>query len=690
MSSVSTFGTFTMAKLGIYASQKALDATGNNIANVNTPGYTRQRIDQYSLYMGGADRYAASSGAMSVKIGNGAMVDGVSQLRDKYLDIRYRNEQSSVGAMDKKLDVLSQLASILDEVGDGTDGEGVLEAQMNDLMTQLQNLANPNIGTGREVADTLVRSAAFAVTKTFNQYAERLETLRQTQDASFRNDVDRVNDILESIRDLNNSIRKSQIHGSDALEQQDERNNLIDELSQYVRISVTTEQEDLGDGWMVDKLVIKLNGNEINDPNNTNSAVLVDGVYATQFSIRQIEVKDANNQPVMDANNQPVMEDSPYYDMDIGPLKDSHDRLLEEKTVSILTNADGAAQTFANPTDAVTAAEAEKARLENALTSQPADRKISYTYAINTITIPPSDADLAINPNAPPTQEFVVKMIEVSTSKGRELSDNTLYGSLQSAREMLSEQGEFATQKQIDADTNALTKRGIPYYQKSLDSLANQFATLFNEANKNATGGVLFSNDGTTNDDGVDDSSKPNNPSDPDNIDDTTDKTVITAANISISLGWSSGTTRIVTTTQSGDNVTTANDNVALMLSQFMNGEFEFKLGAVAPDAYNAQKDENGKDRTPVYFKGTLQAQLMNMWEVMSSDAKTTSDMYNNYNTSLDELYVNRDAVSGVDLNDEAMNMMQYQKSYSAACRLLTTIDELIDKLVNGTGRAGL
>lgn len=637
MSSVSTFGTFTMAKLGIYASQKALDATGNNIANVNTPGYTRQRVDQYSLYMSGADRYATGTGAMSVKIGNGAMVDGVSQLRDPYLDIRYRNEQSSVGAMDKKLDVLNQLASILDEVGDGTDGEGVLEAQFNNLMTQLQNLANPNIGTGRDVADTLVRAAAFAVTKTFNQYADRLEALRQTQEKSFQGDVDRVNDILESIRDLNNSIRKSEIHGSDALEQKDERNNLIDELSQYVRISVTTEQEDLGDGWTVDKLVIKLNGNEIPDKNNTNTATLVDGVYATQ-----LQVKYADG--TYSAEKVPDKEYSESYDIALGELKDAHDRVLtEQKVVDSIYDKDattGADILFTDLTEANNAVATAQAKWDANPETAPTGRKYEYKAVLET------------SKDTNGNDQYMVRVIRTSTSIDKNLDDNTLYGSLQSAREMLSEQGEFATQDQIDVDTNAVTKRGIPYYQKSLDSLANQFAELFNGAN--GVGNELFSNSGTGN-----------------------DAANITASNISISLGWSNGTTRINSTT---DDNTTANDNVAKILSQFMNGKIEFKPQDVFPDAAN----------NDTYFEGTLQEQLMNMWEVMSSDSKTTYDMYNNYNTSLDELYVDRDAVSGVDLNDEAMNMMQYQKSYSAACRLLTTIDEMIDKLVNGTGRAGL
>ncbi len=43
-------------------------------------------------------------------------------------------------------------------------------------------------------------------------------------------------------------------------------------------------------------------------------------------------------------------------------------------------------------------------------------------------------------------------------------------------------------------------------------------------------------------------------------------------------------------------------------------------------------------------------------------------------------------SVSSVDLNDEAMNLMQYSKSYNAACRLMTTLDTMLDKLINGTG----
>ena len=65
---------------------------------------------------------------------------------------------------------------------------------------------------------------------------------------------------------------------------------------------------------------------------------------------------------------------------------------------------------------------------------------------------------------------------------------------------------------------------------------------------------------------------------------------------------------------------------------------------------------------------------------------KGTSTLLDNYYAAPVTLDTSRDSVSGVDLNDEAMNLMQYSKSYNAACRLMTTLDSLLDKLINGTG----
>ena len=107
MAVIGTFGSFTAARLGIYASQATLNVTGNNIANINTKGYTRQRMDLVSLHSAGSARYHNS---FNLDIGYGVLTESVSQLRDPFLDIRYRDEAANVGAYEEKLKLLQQLS----------------------------------------------------------------------------------------------------------------------------------------------------------------------------------------------------------------------------------------------------------------------------------------------------------------------------------------------------------------------------------------------------------------------------------------------------------------------------------------------------------------------------------------------------------------------------------------------------
>lgn len=118
----------------------------------------------------------------------------------------------------------------------------------------------------------------------------------------------------------------------------------------------------------------------------------------------------------------------------------------------------------------------------------------------------------------------------------------------------------------------------------------------------------------------------------------------------------------------------TAKDNINHMIT-LMTSKMEYKAGDVSPDA----KDKGA------YFKGTYQEFFAGITNTLASDANTTTTLFNSYDAAALALDNDRSSVSGVDLNEEATNMMQFQKSYSAACRLLTTIDSMLDKLINGT-----
>ena len=524
---MSTFGSFTTVRLGIYSAQKGLDVTGNNITNINTEGYTRQRLNQTSLIVSASDRYSSSYNA---RVGQGAVVVGITQLRDPGLDISYRKAMADVGSANTKLTGLNSLATILDEVGKGDldQDDGVILSQLNDM----RDLISQAITNGSDVYNGLIRSSAEALVTKFNSYATKLSELKETYEGQLDQQVTEINSVLNRIRDLNISIRESDIRGDPGLELRDERNRLLDELSEYVKVDVSYEMEDVGVGTMVEKLTITLATGDKN--------TLVDGDYTTQLSL----------------------SDDGNYSVSLSPLTDHNGEQMD-----------------------------------------------------------PNDT-------------------------GTTLGDTDLYGSLQSYRELLTEEGEFASDADLALDSNATVKRGIPYYQKALDSLANEFATQMNALN--ATGlpgaGNLFSV-----------SSK------------SDDATGITASNISVSQSWSNGSVTIQATddpnASSGDT-----SNWAKFLALFD------KDPVFSPSDVQADAVGDG-------FSGTFEEMLLNIQSVLAQDQMSTDAVLNNYLVTADDIYVDREGVSGVDLNDEATSLMTYQKAYTAACRLMTVLEE--EKLMN-------
>ena len=252
MAVMGTFSSFTTARLAIYASQASLNVTGHNIANINTTGYTRQRMDLVSL---GATGWSEYSNSYQAKIGYGVLSERVTQLRDPFLDIRYRDEQANLGAAEATLDGLNQLRNILDEVGKGEDGFGVIEAQLNEFFDRLEGLKQ-RVGT--DEYDNLVRSAGKTLAAYLNDSAKQIETIRNNQIAKLDESVEKVNGLLNEIRDLNEQIRAQSICGDSALELRDARNIAIDKLSSYLPIDVTYSMEKIDQNTEVEKLSISL------------------------------------------------------------------------------------------------------------------------------------------------------------------------------------------------------------------------------------------------------------------------------------------------------------------------------------------------------------------------------------------------------------------------------------------------
>lgn len=244
-----TFLSFETAKRAINVSQLGLDTVGHNIANVSTPGYTRQRVDQVSLGASGMNSKFRIYGMNGQSAGQGVLFNGISQIRDPYLDVRYRNEAANYGELAIKSGGLNDLQDVLDEIA--TDG---LSAELEEFINELTK--HSSAASDEEYA-TVVRNAAQQLTQMLNKSASELSNVltQQKSDLSIAIEND-VNATIKQIAYLNDKIRQEHMVGNPALELQDDRNMLIDTLAEYANIKVVNTPEKISDDLTISRLSI--------------------------------------------------------------------------------------------------------------------------------------------------------------------------------------------------------------------------------------------------------------------------------------------------------------------------------------------------------------------------------------------------------------------------------------------------
>ena len=246
---IPTFMAYQIAGSAMASSRANIDVTGNNIANVSTPGYTRQRVDLSSISSSG---YTQKYTVPGVTTGFGVKVQNITQIRDPFLDIRYRTQNAENGMYDTLLAGLSDLENIFDEAD--TDG---LQSELSNFISQLQVFAQTP--TSKDVS-LIVRTAAQKVNQILNVYARQTSEVRLQQIYDLDNVIvkNSFNAKVKSIADLNLQIRDELIHGNTPNELFDKRNIMIDELSKLANIKVTAVPEKISENLTIENLNISL------------------------------------------------------------------------------------------------------------------------------------------------------------------------------------------------------------------------------------------------------------------------------------------------------------------------------------------------------------------------------------------------------------------------------------------------
>ncbi len=219
----STFGILNSAYSGLTAAKAALDTTGQNIANVDTEGYVRQRVTQ-SAVPGTQTPALFSKGSA---VGAGVVVTGIARLNDSMLDARVRETTSTSGYWDAASSALSTVESTLNEPG--TTG---LSASLNDFWGAWQNMANSAGSTSAAgQANVLIAQGQLVATRISAGYTAASNAWSDQRSAT-ASAVTTINSTATQIATLNQAILRTKSAGGNPNELMDQRDAALNTLSQ--------------------------------------------------------------------------------------------------------------------------------------------------------------------------------------------------------------------------------------------------------------------------------------------------------------------------------------------------------------------------------------------------------------------------------------------------------------------------
>ncbi|MGI6176578.1 MAG: flagellar hook-associated protein FlgK [Christensenellales bacterium] len=277
---MSSFYGLNIAKTGLFLSQRALNVTGHNISNVNTDGYTRQRIVAQAVDPANAMTFLMPSG--TGKVGAGVQVQVLDQIRDSFIDKELRREYAMNSMLEVKADAYIYMEKIFDETVSSSLSVA-LKLFANSFQEFELNVDNSSFRVN-------VRSNLNLLTDTLNHYYTQLEELQKVQNDSMKATVDRINDYTQAIAEFNKQIHQYELSGDQANDLRDKRNQLVDNLSKLVDIEYVYDD--------LDRLTITLGGAAIvNHQNHARLKVVGDqtGVETGQPDFYRVCLDDGLN-----------------------------------------------------------------------------------------------------------------------------------------------------------------------------------------------------------------------------------------------------------------------------------------------------------------------------------------------------------------------------------------------------------
>lgn len=689
----STFGGINTAYMGLSSHQMALDTVGHNVSNASTTGYSRQQVNVVSTTPDTA--YTLNGTA---QVGTGATVAAIKRVRDMLINKQMWQETSTLNYSKASENVYSKVETILND----SSNTGV-QSVMNTFWSTWQNLATNASDEGvratvRERGTELASAVTTAATQLKSQITD-INTAIQTK-------VKSINETTSEICSLNKQIRVIESGGTDnANDLRDKRDNLVDQLSALIDVRVTEDD----------------NGNYIVQGGGTTLVGAVDytkisttSTNDSDYGYEKINIIDGETNMPLNFSGGELAGLISMRDSDTTGVK----RYLNDlsKVSQFLMTDFNAVHRSGFGTDNST-----NINFFGATSDSTSGTKVGTTLYqtadVSAVTFPLSlsAGDLTIQDEDGNTLAFAGGTFADATALATAINNAAVAASpaINARAAYDSATNSFGIYTTGDNTTLTITASGTA----SALSFSNPKASYWlnnltvNPDIMTSAGIAQIAAKTSNNNVAVTQSNAAGGAGTISNLTGTyTNGT--TATNVKFTVSTLSGTNvatgTYVTSTDGGKTWSTASSAVSIPATLTIKGltfklditggtnaigdvyNFTLSSGNVASGDNAALLSNKLKSDTSTIFSGmSLDSFYSTSISALGIQSQNAQRLTDNQQTLIDQITSWREADSGVNTDEELTNMIKFQKGYSASARVLTTMDEMLDKLINGTGTVG-
>ncbi len=630
---------------GLLASQRSLSTVSHNISNVNTEGFSRQRVDLSA-------REAQLRGAGYV--GTGVRANSVTRIADQFLISQLRSSTASAADASSFLALSQRVDNML------ANAETGLSPSLQNFFAALQDVNDlPSSATARQV----LISEANSLTSRFQFIDSRLSDLGNEVTIQLNDDVSELNTISRSIAEVNEDIVAATGAGGGSLPNDllDQRDQLILELSQLVTVT-TVEQSDGALNVFIGKGQPVVVGNR-------SSTLAVSETYEGNYDIL-----------ISDQTSTTVITES-IAGGSLGGQLDFQQQMLEPAKNALGRLAIGIAHSFNEQHRLGLSLDGD---VDTTFFSEIEASVIALGTAPNNVT-----ADI-VDPNLLTDSDYRLTYNGSNSYTLIRESDNNIVGFTTGGTVPF-------TTTTIDGFTLTISNNppvGSEYVIRPTINGASDIGVLITDPRKLALSAPLRSSS-ATNVAGI-----------PTNIGNAviSDVTIDTVSGIPISqpitLTFEAANSRFLVSNPPGGVLlyNPANDNagVEFTLPSAGNARFtisgfpedgdgfviENNLGADGDNSNGLLLAELQSTRTLLDGSATFQEAYAQMIADVGARTRQSEISSEALNLLVEQTRESRDSVSGVNLDEEAANLLRFQQSYSAAAQLINVADELFQTLI--------